>query len=318
MDQAIKDFPKQFLYEPVIENAANFEAKKKFIVCGMGGSALGADILKLVNPYLDIIVHRDYGLPPLSEEELRMRIIIISSYSGNTEEPLDSFETAMRKKLMTIVISTGAKAIEMAKAQNIPYIIIPSTDIQPRSALGFSARSFLKAMGEETMLRQTDELATSLNPLQYEEEGKELANIIKGKMPLVYSSTRNWIIGYNWKIKFNETGKIPAFYNVIPESNHNEINGFGVKKFAEHFYSIFLKDATDHPRIIKRIEITKKLYAERGVESVVKELKGESVWHKIFSSLLIADWAAYYTAKNYGLDSEQVPTVERLKKMLNQ
>ena len=90
MEQSIRDFPKQFEYNPVIENEANLKRQDKFVVVGMGGSHLAADLLKAANPLLDIIIQKDYGLPDISDEELKNRLIIASSYSGNTEETIDA------------------------------------------------------------------------------------------------------------------------------------------------------------------------------------------------------------------------------------
>ena len=226
MSEAIKNFTKQFVYQPKLENEARLKRSDKFIVCGMGGSALGAELLRTANPYLDIIVHRDYGLPALSEEELKMRLIIVSSYSGNTEETLDAFETAREKHLALAALSIGGKLLELAKKYGIPYVQMPDTGIQPRSSLGFQVRILLKIMGEEKGFREAGMLAKILNPLLFEKRGKELANELRGSVPVIYASTRNLPIAYNWKIKCNETGKIPAFYNVFPELNHNEMTGF--------------------------------------------------------------------------------------------
>jgi len=153
-----------------------------------------------------------------------------------------------------------------------------------------------------------------------ENSGRELAEKIKGKIPVIYSSSQNSAIAYNWKIKFNETGKIPAFYNVFPELNHNEMTGFDVKEptkpLSEKFYFIFLKDEADHPKVIKRMDITKKLYGDRGLSAEMISLDGGNILEKMFSSLLLADWTAYYTAVQYGADPEQVPMVEEFKKLI--
>ena len=150
---------------------------------------------------------------------------------------------------------------------------------------------------------------------------EKLAETLKGKVPVIYSSATNKSIAYNWKIKFNETGKIPAFYNVVPELNHNEMTGFDAKessaKLSENFHFIFLKDDSDHPQNLKRMEVMEKLYADRGFPVSVLELRGSSKIEKIFSSLVLADWAAYHTAEIYGLESEQVPMVEEFKKLVS-
>src|SRR3989339_2200595 len=109
MEKIISDFPKQFEYQPVIENSSSYKASNKFVLCGMGGSHLQANVLQTIKPTVDIIIHSDYGLPAI---DLSDRLIIISSYSGNTEETIDAFNLAIEKSLSIIVISIGGKLIE--------------------------------------------------------------------------------------------------------------------------------------------------------------------------------------------------------------
>ncbi len=107
MYEAIKNFNTQFGYVPEIKNKENLVLKKKYIVAGMGGSQLATGLIQIWNPELEIISHRDYGLPAMPEEALTERIVILSSYSGNTEEVIDAFEKAKEKKLAMAVISVG-------------------------------------------------------------------------------------------------------------------------------------------------------------------------------------------------------------------
>lgn len=320
MQEAIKNFPKQFAYEPKIENEESFRGFDKFIVVGMGGSHLAADLLKTWNPYLQVSIHKNYGLPAIPEKDLKNSLIIASSYSGNTEETLDAFKETVEKDLAVVAVSTGGKLLELAKEHSVPYIQLPDTGIQPRSALGFAFKALLKFMSEEDALEEVSGLADSLDSLSFENAGKELAEKLKGKVPVIYSSSRNLAIAYNWKIKFNETGKIPAFFNIFPELNHNEMTGLDVKEstkaLSENFYFIFLKDEADHQKAIKGMEITEKLYVDRGLPVQIVSIAGESPFLKIFSSLLLADWTAYYTAVQYNVEPEQVPMVEEFKKLI--
>ncbi len=118
----------------------------------------------------------------------------------------------------------------------------------------------------------------------------------------------------------NETGKIPAFSNVFPELNHNEMTGFDrkgkTKDLSGKFCFIFLSDNADHPQNRKRFEVTKRLYEERGLVVHSLPLQGTTRSEKIFSSLLLADWVAYHTALQYGVEPEQVPMVEEFKKLI--
>lgn len=329
MSDAIKNFHKQFKFKPKILQGspstssgtiARMRRYKMYVVCGMGGSHLAGDLLQVAYPEIDIVIHPNYGLPNLSEPRWKRALVIASSYSGNTEETISAYDKARQRGLPVISIAVGGKLIELAQKNNTPYIQLPNTGIQPRLALGLSIRAMMKAMKLRDGLKQISELAKTLDPKAYEERGKELAQKLKDHVPVLYSSQKNRPIVYNWKIKFNETGKIPAFSNTLPELNHNEMTGFDAKESSRHlskiFHFIFLKDAADHPRIQKRMEILEQLYQARGLPVTVLELKGNSIFEKIFSSLVLADWAAFYTAELYGLESEQVPMVEEFKRLI--
>lgn len=316
MYETIKNFNKQFEYEPVIENADKLELKDKLIVAGMGGSHLAADLLKTLRLNIDIVIHKDYGLSHNTED----RLLVLSSYSGNTEEVIDTFKKGVERDLPMAVISIGGELIELAKEHSVAYVQMPDTGIQPRSALGYSLKALLKVIGEGEMLKEFGALADTLNPSEYEVRGKALAEKLKGKVPVIYSSARNMPIAYNWKIKFNETGKVPAFYNVFPELNHNEMTGFDMKdstrELSQNFYFIILRDEEDDPRVLKRMEVLEKLYKDRGLSVDVIDIKGMDKYHKVFASLILADWTAYYTAQSYGLDAEQVPMIEKFKMLI--
>ncbi|MBI3638404.1 hypothetical protein HY227_01525 [Candidatus Wolfebacteria bacterium] len=318
----ILDFPKQFSYEPVIENSANLKKSDGFVVCGMGGSHLAADLLKIWNPELDLIVHKNYGLPDLPEKFLKERLIIISSYSGNTEEMIDSFEEALDKKLKIAVIAARGELLELARKNSIPYIAIPDTDIPPRMALGFCVKALFKITGDEKSLNRIAKLSESLDAKEFEEWGRDLAEKINGFVPVVYSSEKNLPVAYNWKIKFNENSKIPAFCNAFPELNHNEINGFDVspatRGLAENFYFIFLMDENDNPSISKRMSVLGEMYRERGFNVEVLGLESDDEFHKIFSSLILADWVTYSLADIYCVEPEPVPMVSEFKKRISE
>ncbi len=319
MSDAIKAFAKQFEFKPAIENEENLQTKENFVVVGMGGSHLAADIAKNIQPDLKLHIRSDYGLPEMSEEDLQNSLIICSSYSGNTEEVVEAYNQAQEKGLAIAVVCVGGKLLELAKQDGNPYVQMPDTGIQPRSALGFSLLAILRVMGLDSLIEKAGLLSTSLKPEELEERGKELAERAKDKVPVIYTSRANFSIAYNWKIKLNETGKIPAFYNVLPELNHNEMNGFDAQDSSRHlsedFYFIFLHDNTDHPKIQKRMEVVQKLYQDRDLKFEVVDLEGD-IFTKIFISLIIADWFAVHTAEIYGLESEQVPMIEEFKKLI--
>jgi len=321
MEEAIKNFPKQFAWTPIIENKNKWKIFEGYVLAGMGGSHLQGDIFQTAVPGFNLSVHQDYGLPSWPLKVLKNYLLIASSYSGNTEETISAFEEAITKGISAAVLATGGKLLELAKQRGVPYIQIPDTGIQPRSALGFTFLALAKMAGREDIIQDAAKLAADLNIEEARVKGEKLAEILRGKVPVVYASPKNYSLAYNWKIKFNETGKIPAFYNLFSELNHNEMTGFDIvettKSLSEKFHFIFLKDEQDHFQIQKRMEITKKLYTERDLKVEIVPLEGETVLQKIFSSLIIADWASYYLALFYGAEPEQVPMVEEFKKLIS-
>ncbi|KKS19051.1 MAG: Bifunctional phosphoglucose/phosphomannose isomerase [Parcubacteria group bacterium GW2011_GWC1_41_7] len=318
--ESIQAFPQQFLLDPVVKNEEKLKSHKKFIILGMGGSHLAADLLSMEDFSRDIIIHRDYGLPHISEDDLKNSLVLAVSYSGNTEEVLDGLEIARQKGLSCAAVTTGGKLLAKADELSLPYVLLPNSGDQPRMALGVTTKALLKLMREEQALSHIFELSTLLQNDALETLGKEFAEIFRGYIPLVYASTRNTPLAQIWKIIFNETGKIPAFWNVFPELNHNEMTGFdGNSKtlpLSNRFYGIFLADKFDHPRIRTRMDILSDLYRQRGVQVQILDLEGKTVFHKIFNSLLLANWIAYYIAIGNNADPEKVPLVEDFKKLL--
>lgn len=338
----IKAFNKQFAWMPHIENATVLEKRRSsktlesrrgwpsgFVVVGMGGSHLAGDLIKTWRPDFPVVVWSNYGLPPLSSEELKARLIIVTSYSGNTEETIDTFKLALKKRLNVAVIASGGKLIAMARNVRVPYTLVPS-GVQPRMALGYLLLATLTVMDERQVLCELRALARTFRPSRYEQKGRDFARKLKESIPLLYASSRNYAVAYNWKIRLNETGKIPAFYNCVPEMNHNEISSFDagggsapgegthsrIRKLSQNFCFIFLTDADDHPRIIKRMRVMRRIFTKRGFRVETLPLRGKNAWQKMFSSIVLADWTAYYTAQQYHADPEAVPTIEEFKNLI--
>ena len=314
--EAIRDFGKQFQYQPEVINGDNLGTYERFIFVGMGGSALAPDLLRVSNPELDLIIHRDYGLPGLSDKVLQDSLIILNSYSGNTEEVLDSFKLALDKNLSIVAVSIGGKLLNLARKNSIPYVEMPNWNLEPRMALGLNFKALLKVLGQDRALNHCLEVQLPNN----ETVGKKLAEKLRGFVPIIYSSRKNGPIAYTWKIKMNETAKKPSFSNVFPELNHNEMAGFQAseisKLLSQNFHFIFLKDSTDYPMILKRMEVTEKLFKNKKLNLEIVELTGASVFEKIFSSLQLADWVSYYMAKEYGIDPADISAIEEFKKQL--
>ncbi len=289
------------------------------IVSGMGGSALPGEVLKslLSDSKISVTVSREYRLPAWAN---RKTLVFAISYSGNTEESIESYRDALKKSCNLIVIAAGGKLIELAKKQNVPFIKVPKPfeGFQPRAAIGHLFFSMLGVLMNSKIVADytpaIEGMIKALDADRYKENAMSLAEEIAGKIPIIYTSQRLAAAGYKWKIAFNENAKTHAFCNVYPEQNHNEINAF--VNFKAQYHVIMLSDDDDHKQVKKRMKITKELYRKKGVNVTEIAVKGENPLSKLFSAILIGDLAAFYLAVKYNTDPTPVAMVEDLKKQI--
>jgi len=329
MREFILDFPNQFKKGIKAAEAVNVNFyDKKFsnlVVCGMGGSALPGDIIKALPHFnLPVIVHRSYGFP---REANQNSLIFISSYSGNTEETIDAFHETLKQNFNIVGFSKGGELEKLCKENNISHIkyLQENENFQPRFALGetFSAMMFTLSRFEllpHNPKSKLEELAEILNDKNnfLEEQGKEIAEKIFGKIILVYAPYELRSLSYVWKINFNETSKIPAFANSFPELNHNEMNGFvnSVKILEDKMIILNLQDKDMFDKMNKRAKITSLLLLNYGIKTIDIEISGVNILDKIFSSTILSMWTSYYLALLYKTDPISVKIAEDFKMKL--
>jgi len=282
-------------------------------VCGMGGSAIGGDLLAsyLNGKSLPVTVIRDYNLPDYVNE---YSLVFIVSYSGNTEETLSCYKQAVEKKAKIVAITSGGKL-----GQSAEKVIKLPQNIQPRAAIGYLFFPIVGILYNSGLLNLTNSelnemLALLKDTKSYKEQAEEIAKKIKDRIPIIYSSERLKPIAYRWKTQINENAKSPCYYNVFSEMNHNEINAFQFMERSK-FFIFLIRDEKDHPRIQKRMDICKELMEQR-VD--VKEIftKGKSFLSRIFSTIYLGDFISYYLAINKRVDPTPVEVIEQLKKEL--
>ena len=328
MRRIILEFPKQF--EIGIKAAKNIFLEpgklmrwpENIIICGMGGSALPGDILVTLRP-LDVFSYKSYCLPPQARNE---SLIICISYSGDTEETLSSFNEAFSRKLSVISITTGGKLAELSKKYGIPLAKIPGSKIPPRLALGEMFAALVQVLVNHNILgpeisEEVLKVGTFLKTGGFENQGKKLAEKIFQKIPIIYASRRFREIGWIWKNSLNETAKVLASCNYFPELNHNETVGFWqineMQISNEKLYVVILRDPEDsHPRILKQMKIAKDLIEEEGIKVEFIDMKGKTMLEKIFSTVILGFWAAYWLALEYKVDPTPVKTIEEFKRRL--
>jgi len=316
MRRVILDFPKQF--KTGLDIAGNITVKGKFnnvIICGMGGSALAGELVRLyllkINKNVPIAIHRDYGLPKATD---RKSLLVCVSYSGNTEETISSFKEALKNNNKIVGITTGGILSKLCKKNNVPLITIPSTGIQPRSSVGYQFFALIKLLANSRVIKiQSKEILQTAKNLKPEK--------LLNKIPLIYTSN-NWAyLAYNWKIKFNENSKILAFANYFPELNHNELVGFSQNILTKErekcpFHVIMLRDEKDNKRNLKRMAIMKEILRKKNVSVDIIDISGYNLLTAIFSNLLLGDWTSYYLALYQNIDPTPVAIIEEFKKKL--
>ena len=287
----------------------------------MGGSHLGAWLIKRYGKVSNITIHRDYGMPDLPPD-LQDVCVILSSFSGNTEEILDAGEHARERGLPSMAIATGGKLLEYARQHSLPHIQIPETGLEPRMAIGFSMLGLARLMMNKPLEDAVRTGGKAVDPGAGQKEGKRLADVLAGKIPLIYSSTANVPVSYIWKVKFNETSKIPAFIDTFPEMCHNELTGFDVvpstKEISARLHAVFLEDFSDHPRVQERMRIAGEMLAERGIPVEHVALAGKTAYEKAFNGALLADWVTLNLAQGYGVPNPETPMVAEFKKRIGQ
>ncbi|HWQ60629.1 MAG TPA: bifunctional phosphoglucose/phosphomannose isomerase [Candidatus Fimivivens sp.] len=329
--QMLLESPDQFAEGMRLAGGIRFPSDagcRSVMISGMGGSALPGNIFRiylsdlssrgLLSEPVSIFQNRFYELP----WEARKSLNVFASYSGNTEETIASFETAIAEKLPSVGISSGGTIEEMCLREGIPHIKLPMPfpNFQPRLGTGYFFGAMYQLLVNQglapDMRVEIEEGAAYLRSRleALEEAGKALAAKCEGKTPVVYASPRYKSVAMVWKIKFNENSKSTAFWNFFPELNHNEMVGYTLPQGP--FQVIMLRDSEDHPKNLKRYEVTAGLLREQGVSVEILDMEGENVFNRVFSSLLLADFASYHLALAYGIDPTPVVMVEKLKKML--
>jgi glucose/mannose-6-phosphate isomerase len=331
MIQRIKEFPAQC--RQAWQAAMSFDLPPhyanvdKVVVLGMGGSAIGGDLVRSLTQAelkVPVIVHRDYGLPAFADVRT---LLIASSYSGNTEETLSAFEAALGagyKKL--VAITTGGKLKEMAGANNIPVFNI-EYQAQPRAALGYSFLPTLCLLqklgfiGDKSgdvaeavqLLERLSGTLDEKSPLK-DNLAKQLARRLYGKLPVIYGAGIAAEAAHRWKTQINENSKAWAFYEVFPELNHNATVGFPLPRdVASKIQVVLLRSPGFNERIKLRYEITAGLLKEAGVAHEYVDSQGVSALAQMMGLVSLGDWVSYYLALLYQVDPSPVKVIEYLK-----
>ncbi len=331
MFDVLKDFHKQVKDALRIANAyklKNFNKKgiKNIVISGLGGSAIGGDLFKSYTQYeikIPVIVNRNYTLPEFANSST---LVVISSYSGNTEETISAYREAIQKRCKIICITSGGEVQKIASKYKHNCIIIPK-GYQPRCALGYSfftllilftKLGFIKDKNvdiSETIkiLEAEAKEYTSLNPIN--NLALKIAIDLKGKLPIIYSSSDLMdIVNLRWRGQISENAKMLAYGNLYPEMNHNELVGWKFyPSILKKIVVVFLKDIEDNDRVKLRMMITSGIYKKYADNILSFESTGSYKLSRIFDLVYLGDWVSFYLAILNKVNPTPVDVISFLK-----
>ncbi len=308
----------------------DFSPVRQVIVAGMGGSAIGADLLRAYIAPLSTVsidVHRDYGLPAWAEGPETM--VIVSSHSGNTEETLSAMHTALERGCSLLAISTGGKISELAKENGTDLWIFQHKG-QPRAAVGYSFCLLLNVFTRLGFIMDpTEELNDAVAEMKkqrelfsveipdYQNPAKRLAGQLVNRWVSVFGADLLAPAARRWKGQISEIAKAWGQYEDLPEADHNTLAGVvNPESVLVKTMVLFLQADGNHPRNQRRIELTKKNFMVEGISTDLIQAIGKSRLAQMWTIVQFGDYTAYFLAMAYGVDPTPVVVIENLKREL--
>ena len=300
---------------------------RSITVAGMGGSAIGGDLAAALladELKLPMFIHRDYGLPAYVGRD---SLVIVSSYSGNTEETLSSFEEARKRGAKVLALTTGGKIVELARASNYPVVTF-SYDAQPRAALGYSLGLVLGVLTKLGFARDlSDDIEAALSDLAKLEErvhegartndAKKMALELQGRIPFAYGAGVMGVMARRVKGQWNENAKNWSAFDVMSELNHNAVVGFEHPPIAKDALTVLLlRSDRDNPRHKLRFEITRELLDRARIPHKTLQFAGRNMLSEILQMVYFTDYVSFYIALLNGADPSPVKSIDYLKDRL--
>jgi glucose/mannose-6-phosphate isomerase len=294
-------------------------------VCGMGGSAIGADLVLACLPGLAVptVVVRGYSLPEWVGLET---LVIVVSYSGETEEALACAAQARSRGCVPVCVTSGGSLAAFAEAEGLPLVVVPGGG-QPRAAVGSLSMPLLATLEASGLCQEHTgvvegaaarleadnrilgpDVADDGNP------AKSLARRLEGRLTVVYGGGPTRPVARRWKGQINENAKAPAFFNELPELDHNEIMGWtSLPQVTSATLALFLLDEGEEDLLSRRAELTSREYRALGVATELVSARGDSRLARLFSLVQLGDYVSCYLALLYGVDPTPVDAIQAFK-----
>ena len=318
MIEHIQNFPKhiQNSLKNIKDDNLNLEEVGKVVIAGMGGSAIAGLILKDLFPEMEIVVERNYfPNTPIDEYTL----VIICSYSGNTEEALSYYDYAVRLTDHALVVTTGGELLKKAKSDNIKFHLLPK-GYPPRSALGFALTFLISLFDKEGVSNVDFECLKSFaeESSSRKSEVYTLAKKIHKTMPIIVTEEDLSSIGFRLKCQLNENSKMLSYNITIPEMNHNEIIGWENNNIDKKSFSMIWIHI-GWPKNLERMKITNEILSKK--VSHIAHLSVPDKVPKNLTSLFFLinyiDWLSYWCGILNDVEIDAVKSIDLLKKKIS-
>jgi glucose/mannose-6-phosphate isomerase len=293
------------------------------LVCGMGGSAVGGDLVvaalgdRLERPLVTV---REYELPSWTTTSWT---VLCSSYSGGTEETLACFEAAGEIGARRVVASTGGELVELARAADVPVIGLPGLLPAPRLGVAYmlvcAAEVAALAGVAPSIADEIESAASFLETATEDLRGRaaEIAGALAGRMPVVHGAGLTAPVAQRWKTQVNENAKLPAYFVELPEADHNDICGWaGASAIGARAAAVMIEEPGQSPRLRRRFELTAAAIEASGTPVVQLEAAGATRCERLLWALMLGDLVSLGLAEARGVDPLPIEAIERLKDAL--
>jgi glucose/mannose-6-phosphate isomerase len=320
MKELVANFSKQLQEALEIAQKAKISSHKRIdniLITGLGGSGIGGTNvaeLTIKTSTVPVVISKDYFIPAFVNENT---LVIVCSYSGNTEETISAMQLAMQKKAQFVCITSGGKIKEIAEQNNFDLIVIPG-GFPPRSCIGYSLVQLLHVFEAKQIanLNYKKEVEAAIKLLDEKEEtiiqkAKAFAEKLHNKIPVIYSLGNTEGLAVRFRQQINENSKMLCWHHVIPEMNHNELVGWagGNKNLAV----CVLRTSFDYERNIKRLEINKEIFSKHTDTVFEIFAEGGSLLVQSLYLIHLTDWVSCYLADLKNVDPTEVKVIDFLK-----
>jgi glucose/mannose-6-phosphate isomerase len=322
MDKMIARFPEQL--EEALGIAKNIQLKKhtaplrSVFISGLGGSGIGGgfvqDFVRGICK-LPVVVSKGYQAPAWINKNT---LAICSSYSGNTEETISTFEQLLTTGAKIVVVASGGKLIELAKKHDLDYVQVPGGWSSPRACMGYSIVAQLGILRAARLIpgKLFNQVAAARKLLTRDQaaiqkQARKIAGFLHGKTPVLYIADQMEAVAVRWRQQINENAKMLCWHHVVPEMNHNELVGWRDQR--PDVAVVWLRNRDDLNRTSIRMDINREIIQHYTQTSIELWSKGKSLVEKAFYFVHLGDWVSFYLSELRQVDPVEIKVIDFLK-----